>query len=140
YLFRLYGPIPLIKENLPISAGVDEVQLKRNSSDECINYIVELLDEAAPNLPVRIINEVAELGRFTRSIVLALVAEVLITAASPLFNGNIDYTGLVNHDGQALFSTTYDPSKWNRAADAIKEAIDVCEAAGYKLYKYTNQY
>src|SRR5690606_37515364 len=65
YLFRLYGPIPLIRENLPISAGVEEVQIKRRPSDECIDYIVALLDEAAPNLPVRIINEVAELGRVT---------------------------------------------------------------------------
>ena len=27
YLLRLYGPIPLIKENLPISAGPDEVKI-----------------------------------------------------------------------------------------------------------------
>jgi hypothetical protein len=140
YLFRLYGPIPLIRENLPISAGVEEVQIKRSPSDECIDYIVQLLDEAAPNLPVRIINEVAELGRVTRSIALALKAEVLMTAASPLFNGNIDYMGVVNNDGEALFNTTYDQLKWTRAADALKEAIDVCEAAGYRLYKYTNQY
>ncbi|HMI05646.1 MAG TPA: RagB/SusD family nutrient uptake outer membrane protein [Pedobacter sp.] len=140
YLFRLYGPVPLIRQNLPISAGVEEVQIKRSPSDECINYIVELLDEAAPDLPPRIINEVAELGRFTRSIALALKAEVLMTAASPLFNGNVDYTGIVNKDGEALFNTTYDKLKWNRAADALKMAIDFCEAAGYKLYEYKNQY
>src|SRR5690606_33991599 len=47
YLFRMYGPIPLIKENLPVSAGIEEVQIPRAPADECVDYIVSLLDEAA---------------------------------------------------------------------------------------------
>ncbi|MGV3763945.1 RagB/SusD family nutrient uptake outer membrane protein, partial [Parapedobacter sp.] len=45
-LFRMYGPIPLMRENMPISASVEEVKsVLRNPVDECIDYMVELLDE-----------------------------------------------------------------------------------------------
>src|SRR5690554_5305189 len=52
YLVRMYGPIPLIRENLPIDAGVDEVKVYRDPIDDCFNYIEELLDEAIPGLPL----------------------------------------------------------------------------------------
>lgn len=136
YLLRLYGPIPLIKENLPISAGVKEVQVERAPVDECVDYIIELLDESLQYLPDRIENEVLELGRITKSINLALKAEVLMHAASPLFNGNPDYEGFANKDGTALFSTDVDLQKWQRAADACKKAILFAESLGYKLYEY----
>src|SRR5213076_420636 len=46
YMLRMYGPIPLIKQNLPIDAGTDEVRVKRAPVDEAFAYIVLLLDEA----------------------------------------------------------------------------------------------
>ncbi len=140
WLFRMYGPIPLVRENLPISASVEEVQIPRNSVDECVEYIVTLLDEAAQGLPARIENEVSDLGRISQAIALSVKAEVLMTAASPLFNGNPDYTGLTGPNGTALFNTTKDPAKWERAAKACKEAIDLCESLGYKLYYYHPQF
>ena len=140
YLFRMYGPIPLVRENLPISASVEEVQVPRDPVDDCVDYIVALLDEAAAELPDRIEDEVAELGRISKAIALAVKAEVLITAASPLFNGNADYAGLVGPDGVALFNTTFDPAKWERAAAACKAAIDLSESLGYTLYHYEPQF
>src|SRR5690606_38133836 len=86
WLFRLYGPIPLIKENIPVSASVDEVKRKRSTVDECVEYMVELIDEAAPDLPKKIVNRTFELGRITQPIAFSLKAIVLVTAASPLFN------------------------------------------------------
>src|SRR5690554_3585368 len=47
YLFRMYGPIPLMRDNLPITADGEEVLVKREPVDECVDYIVQLLDEAA---------------------------------------------------------------------------------------------
>ncbi len=104
WLFRMYGPIPLIRENLPVSAAPEQVQAERTPVDECVNYIVELLDEAAPGLPEKITDETAELGRITRCIALSVKAYVLVTAASPLFNGNSDYSQFANLDGTKLFN------------------------------------
>jgi hypothetical protein len=136
YLFRLYGPIPLIKENLPISASPEQVQVYREPVDSCVNYIVSLLDEASDNdlLPDRIVGtENAELGRITKCIVKAIKAKVLVTAASPLFNGNTTYASLKDNKGRQLFDQTYSAEKWERAATACKEAIDFCQANGYGL-------
>ena len=137
YLFRMYGPIPLIRTNLPITSSADEVKVKREPVDSVVNYIVSLLDEAAPDLPSVIESQVKELGRITKLIALSVKAEVLTTAASPLFNGNPDYAGVKDKDGVSLFSSTYDPEKWQLAADACKTAITECESRGMKLYTFT---
>lgn len=136
YLFRMYGPIPLTKENLPISASPEEVKVYREPVDSCINYIVSLLDQAASSdlMPDRISGtENAELGRITKCIVKAVKAKVLVTAASPLFNGNITYASLIDNKGRQLFPQTEDRAKWIRAAEACKDAIDFCTAKGYSL-------
>lgn len=136
WLLRMYGPIPLIKENLPISSGVEEVKIKRAPADECVDYIAELLDEAAIDLPESIQDVTSELGRITKPIALAVKAKLLVMAASPLFNGNPDYANFKNPDGQLLFNATYDAEKWERAALACKEAIDLSHFLGSKLYFY----
>ncbi len=136
YLFRMYGPIPVITESLPVSASIEEVRMYRNSTDEVVAYIVGQLDEAAADLPDRIMNEASELGRATRSIALSLKAIVLVTAASPLFNGNTEYATIKDKQGKSLFNTTYDPEKWVLAAEACKTAIDAAHSVGATLYYY----
>lgn len=138
WLFRMYGPIPLIRENLPISAGVNEVKVYREPVDDCINYMVQLLDEAALSLPEKIDFETTELGRISKPICLAVKAQILITAASPLFNGNPDYVEIKNHNGVSLFNSTVQTDKWVKAAKACSEAIVLCEGLGYKLYHNTD--
>lgn len=140
YLIRMYGPIVLIKENLPVSASPEEVRIPRSPVDECFGYVVQLLDEALPDLPDRIEFEVSELGRITKAINLSLKAKVLVTAASPLFNGNPDYKGFTNKDGTPLFNTTPDETKWEKAAAACKVAIDFCDSLGHELYTYQPQF
>lgn len=136
-LVKRYGPIPLVKENLPIWATPEEVKVMRDPVDSCFNYIADLIDESLENLPLEIVNPMDELGRITLPIALSIKAKVLVTAASPLFNGNPDQTGLRNPDGVALFSTSFDAGKWNRAAEACKEAVDACHEAGFSLYYFT---
>lgn len=136
WLVRMYGPIPIMRTNMDISAGVEEVQVKREPVDSCFSYIVQLLDEAAPDLPEVMENENSELGRISRPGLLAIKANILVEAASPLFNGNPDFGGLKNPDGQQLFSTTPDDTKWEKAAAACKAAVEACHAQGMKLYKY----
>ena len=57
-------------------------------------------------------------------------------AASPLFNGNSEYYAnfVSKVDGRHLISQTYSEAKWEKAASAAEEAIEVAKAAGYKLY------
>ncbi len=138
FLMRLYGPIPIVRENLPISASPEEVAVYREPIDSVVNYVVELLDEAAADLPLSIDNMVSEAGRITKAVALSVKARVLVTAASPLFNGNPDYATMVDNRGVHLFSETADPAKWARARDACKEAIDVCHEAGISLYHFQN--
>lgn len=138
YLLRMYGPIPLIKENLPIASGIDEVKAYREPFDDCVEYIVELLDEAMEVLPLNITNIATEMGRITRPIAATLKAEVLVMAASPLFNGNDDYSTLVDNRGIKLFNPEEDSGKWTRAAEACKEAIDICHDARISLFTFTD--
>jgi len=141
YLFRMYGPIPIMDENLSTTASPEEVNVSRQPVDSVVNYIAGLIDEsllgeADSGLPTKILNEATELGRVTKVAALAIKARLLVTAASPLFNGNSDFAELINKDGTRLFNTQYIPEKWARAADACKEAIDAAEEAGRVLYTF----
>lgn len=133
WLFKSYGPIPIIRENLPIYTNTEDVQVYRDPVDDVVSYIVELIDEATPDLPLRLSSEAIELGRITQPIALAMKARVLATAASPLFNGNTDYASVVDNRGISLFNQSYDPDKWQLAADAAKAAIDTAMAANHSL-------
>jgi len=137
YLMRMYGPIPVIKNNLPIDANVNEVKVSRDPVDSCFNYIVGLLDEAKPGLPLTVTDPATESGRITQPIALALKAKILVTAASPLFNGNTDQSILKNRDGKQLFNQTYSRVKWDSAMVACKKAIDLCTQVGIQLYTFT---
>lgn len=139
YLLRMYGPIPIIDKNKPVSASVEDVKVYRQPVDSCFNYIVRLLDSAAINLPYSITDRISELGRVTKAVALSLKARVLVTAASPLFNGNSDYSGFENVEGESFFNTSYESSKWQRAAKACKDAIDLCHSLGHSLYYFKPQ-
>jgi hypothetical protein len=143
YLFRMYGPIPVVDKNLPVTAAPADVKVYRQPVDSVVNYIANLLEESAAGdantgLPMVITSTTTELGRATKVAAMAIRARVLVTAASPLFNGNNDFTGLKSNNGVALFNTQYDPAKWTRAAEACKKAIDMATAAGNKLYYFND--
>lgn len=140
YLLRMYGPIPLIRENVPVDAGTEDVYPTRSTVGECFSYIGQLLDEAIEDLPDKIENEITELGRITKAIGLSTKAIVLSYAASPFYNGNADYTGFQNSKGEELFNAQDDAAKWQAAADACREAIEFCHAQGYKLYYFAPEF
>ena len=135
FLMRMYGPIPVIRTNIPVDAPESEIQVKREPVDEVVNYLVQLLNQATLDLPItQQLNSQTDLGRVTRAAAYGLKAEILLMAASPLFNGNSDMVGFTNNDGTPLFNTTFDPAKWQRAADAAREAIEKAEEDGHRLY------
>lgn len=135
YLWKCYGPIPIVDKNLPVSASTDEVKVYRDKSDDVVDYIDNLIMEALPDLPdYKDMIMATEAGRVDKQIALSIRAEMLVTAASPLYNGNTDMASIVDNRGTVLFNQVYDNEKWKRAADACKEAIESCEKAGKKLY------
>jgi hypothetical protein len=141
WLLRMYGPIPIIRDNLYVGASLEESQVPRNSVDEVVDYIVELIDEviASEALP-GIINYIyTEQGRMTLPAAKAIKAKALVLAASPIFNGNPDFSELVSPEGSPLVSQTYDPNKWVLAKDALIDAINEAHSNGHSLYQFTDQ-
>jgi hypothetical protein len=137
WLMRMYGPIPVIRENIEVSEGSDAVRRLREPIDNVVSYIIELLDEAYPDLEDVQENPLHDLGRPTQTIALALKAQVLTYAASPLFNGNpipifADYT---DANGVKLFPAK-DDTKWQKAAEALKIAIDKAHVQLHRLYDF----
>jgi hypothetical protein len=139
FLLQMYGPIPIIRENLPVNATPEEVRVYRDPVDDVVSYIVELLDEAVKDLPMDVIAaQLVEGGRITKPIALAVKAKALVWAASPLFNGNSDYVDFKDNRGvQLIPSGEPDMKKWERAATAIRNAIDTAHLAGHGLYEYS---
>ena len=134
YLLRMYGPIPIARENIPVSSNLDVIRVKRDPVDEVADYIVELLDEAIASLPNIVIDVQDDSGRATRVMAGVLKARTLMLVASPLFNGNADYVSFKNLDGEPLVSTIFDQSKWERAEAACLEAITFTQEASHVLY------
>ena len=138
WLMQMYGPIPIIDENLPVGASPDETNVKRESIDDVVAYLVELLDEVieANNLP-GIINYIyTDMGRITMPVAKALKAKILVLSASPIFNGNTDFSELTDNLGNKLVNQSYDPQKWVLARDALFEAIESAHLNGHQLYEF----
>lgn len=137
HLVRKWGPVPIIRQSLPIDSSVEEVRVHRNVIDDCFDFILELLDKAMPDLPLTN-TSTEEYGRVNQSICAAFKAQVAVYAASPLFNGNEDEATLVDVDGVTrLFPSKTEDEKlerWIYAMNACKDAIEICEKANFSLY------
>ena len=137
-LFTYYGPIPIVDENLPISASDNEVRVKRSTVDQSVDYIVQTIDDAILDLPVRELSS-NDLGRIDQVIAKSTKSRVLLYAASPLFNGNSEmYSGFINEDGEHYFNQTYDQTKWDLAKDASLDAINAALENGVGLYEFSS--
>lgn len=104
-LARRYGDIPM---PLTMLTAEEANVIEKTPFDEVINFIVTECDEAAKNLPdtyVGLLDD--ETGRVTRGFALAVKTKALLYAASPLHN------------------PSGDKSKWEKAAAAAKEIMDL---------------
>lgn len=102
--FRLishYGGVPLVTE--PFS--LDDWQVPRDSYEDVMNFVIDELNEAIDMLPLERTQE--NMGKLTRGAAMAIKARALLYAASPLNN------------------PTNDQTKWQAAADAAKDVIDL---------------
>ena len=133
-LLILYGPIPIMNEYADQNKPKEDFP-GRSHFDYVVDYIVNLLDEAAADLPSTYALD-ETWGRANAVICKAVKARVLLYAASPLFNGSYPYPNWKNLNyetpgyGKELISHTYDPKKWERALQACKEAITFAEEKG----------
>lgn len=114
-LIKYYGGVPIMERALGLE---DNFDLTRNSYEECVDFIVRELDEAAAVLPET--RPDSEFGRATKLAALAVKSRTLLYAASKL------------HDpGTAPSGPLYDytkSSKWQDAAAAAKAVIDLVGA------------
>ena len=134
-MLEFYGSFPLVTEYYDIDSTYEELMLERTPFEEIVEWLDEELWTLAQELPLQHKNMTEDHGRATKGMALAVRAHVHMLAASPLFNGNQMYSGVVNKDGTPLFPQTYDKEKWKRAADAIEDLLDL---GVYSLYKEYN--
>lgn len=138
-LSNTYGPIPFKPNYIaPTDFNLADLMEGQRPYYEVVDWVDKELKEVAEILPAKY-TEARKYGRATSIMCLAVRARMLLFAASPLVNGNPDYANHKNKDGENLFSTTADKTKWAYAAQACKELIDAAEAAGHKLYTVENE-
>ncbi|HTI89044.1 MAG TPA: RagB/SusD family nutrient uptake outer membrane protein [Puia sp.] len=131
FLLRTYGPVVLLGDQLiSADASTESVRLPRTPFDNCVTFVTTQLDSAYLDLPVS--SAATTQGRLNKGVVKAYKEQMLMLAASPLYNGNTDYANFKNADGTHLINQTYDQNKWKLAADAAKAFMD--EFPAYKLY------
>ena len=140
-ILKQYGPAVLITEQLP--NGYDWNNMPRASFDECVEYIIQMMDEAYPVLPLSrresALTQSSLLGKPDQKAILALKADLLLLAASEQWNGNQYYADFKNKDGKPLASTVYDRNRWRRAAEANYEVIRLAETnSAARIGLYTN--
>lgn len=137
-ILRLFGPLVIIGDDIIApDANLGAVQLPRRPMDTCVAYIASEFDKAAADLPD--VTTGSDQGRMSRSVVMAYKAQLLLTAASPLFNGNTDYASMKNPvtdkgGGEQLIPQTYDAGKWATAAAAYKAFLDRYVPGTFDLY------
>lgn len=132
YLVRAYGPVPIIEKIVGQDTPLDQLQIPRNSVDECFDYIIAELRAAVNTgliLHVSLESNPSSdgYGRIDQTIARAFMIEAMMLRASHLFNGsNTYYAGLVNADGKKLFPTANAAeikAKWKAAADETRAFI-----------------
>lgn len=111
-MVRLHGGVPIVKEPQSLE---DDLNVKRNSTAECFEFILSDLAEAAKLLPVK--NSGDNYGRIDQCIVAAFKSRVLLYKASPQFNP----------------SSPYNNSYWKDAYNAAKSAKELLDQNGYGL-------
>lgn len=105
-LISRYGGIPLITTTFNVNSNFD---VPRASFDDCVEFIVNELDEAIVDLPNRGDAIGASFGRITKGAAIGLKIRALMFNASPLFN------------------VANDISKWQQVADACEELFNLSQ-------------
>ncbi|MEP6512543.1 MAG: RagB/SusD family nutrient uptake outer membrane protein [Parafilimonas sp.] len=114
-LVRRWGGVPLLGDS--VKTLEDDVEVSRNTFDECIQYIVSECNIAKDSLRPDPVDE-SNIGRWTQAGAMALKARVLLYAASARHNGE-------NPGNELTGYTSYDVNRWKLAADAAREIMNL---------------
>ncbi|MDR2473605.1 MAG: RagB/SusD family nutrient uptake outer membrane protein [Tannerella sp.] len=138
-LLRSYGPIIIADKEVSANATGDDIYQYRSKVEDCFTYILNLIDEAIPNL--RETTSTTELGQVNQVIAKAIKARILLYRASPFYSGNRDYyEDFLDFDGQPYFAVNDSEAdtqrKWTEALTAINEALTAATTAGVKMYEF----
>lgn len=123
-LITRWGAMPLITKSFTLNDVDELLGLKRATYKECVDFMVDELTQAAEELPATYSDD--DYGRATSVAALALKSRILLYAASPLMNENVEKV--------EVGYTSPDPDRWKKAADAAKAAIDAALGNGYALF------
>jgi len=107
-----HGGVPIIKIPQELT---DELEVPRNSTKECFDFIIKDLDDAIATLPDKYTGK--DFGRVDKAGVMSFKGRVLLYKASPQFNP----------------SNYYDNQYWADAYAANKSAKDFLDSHGYGL-------
>jgi hypothetical protein len=112
-LIKRYGGVPLFKQ---VVATADVPNIKRNTLEDCVNFITAECDSAASVLTANTAIASTDQGRATKMSALALKSRVLLYAASDLWNSGTN----------PLLSLSVGDrnTRWKAAADAALDAIN----------------
>lgn len=129
-MWKRYGGLPILTRTY---SDNDYPKLQRSSLDSTYKFIISLCDSVItnPNIPAKTTLPL-EFGRATKALAYGLKARTMLFAASPLFNTNIPYEDFGENNKLICLGTT-DNIRWKEAKDAALEAINYCEANGYKI-------
>lgn len=128
-LVKRFGGVPLLGNK--VYNINDNLSLPRNSFEDCINYIVSECDSVSGKLiTAPLANPTADNYRVTKGAALALKAHVLLYAASPFFN---DPSG--SNSNPLTGYTSYDATRWAKAAAAAKDVMNLGQYALDPNYK-----
>ncbi|MDR2776013.1 MAG: RagB/SusD family nutrient uptake outer membrane protein [Tannerella sp.] len=123
-LLEIYGPFVIIDHTVDYS--LEDYPTTRNTVDECVDFLINELNAVIEKLPHQANIIQTDLGRPSKGAAMAVKARVLLWAASKLVNGNKDYeTSFVNPDGIPYINPVYKKEKWDSAAKAYKDIIDL---------------
>ncbi|WP_231464848.1 RagB/SusD family nutrient uptake outer membrane protein [Pedobacter sp. Leaf132] len=114
-MVRTYGGVPYIK--IPQDRFTDELNVPRNSTKECFDFMYEDLDKAISLLPKRNLPASSSWGKIDGNFALAFKARMSLFKASPQFNPN----------------NPWDNTYWADAYTVNKKAYDDLKAQGYQL-------
>lgn len=117
-MIRYYGGVPWIERAY---SADDLFNFPRMTLEESVQRTIDLLDEAAADLPWYTTDE--EYGHMTAAVAKALKFRILMFVASPLFNHSSPY-----YDGQAStdflsWFGDYQESRWTAALEAGREFL-----------------
>jgi hypothetical protein len=123
-LVKRYGGVPLIGDT--VFNYTDDLQKARNTFEECVNYIVAECDAIKDKVKPEPLQS-ADWGRISRGAVMALKSRVLLYAASDLYNGGVPAEASAAQKPLQGYPT-YDLSRWDKAAKAAQDIINLSGA------------